>query len=119
MKINWSTKEVGNLSPQTVGIFGLSCSSLGAIVLALSFTAGDGRQTSIISGIDYHIALISDIGFKIGFYLIILGFVFQIIEKIYEDKMQSISFDLLIITFLLSVPVYIFCIAIIANFLFI
>jgi len=115
----WPTKKLSEFQPRSIGIVGLICTSLGAIISVLSFTAGDGRQTSPISGIDYHVALISNIGFKIGFYFMILGFVFQIIERIYEGKQENIKLNLLVTTFLLSVAIYLVGINFIARFLFI
>lgn len=74
------------MKSKTIGILGLAFCSLGAVLSAISFTAGDGRVTSEFSGFDYHIPLMSDYGFKIGLFLLILGFLFQIVEKINEPE---------------------------------
>lgn len=126
MKNNCQTKKLGRLlnniqnwlTPKVVGVFGLSLNAFGSIILAISLTAGDGRQTSVVSGIDYHLALISDIGFKIGFYFLLFGFILQITEKIHI-KEQKIKLELLLTTILLSLIGYIYCINIITRILFI
>lgn len=113
--IEWIGKGV---SSKIIGIFGLILSSLGAVISVLSFIAGDGRQTSSISGIDYHIALISDTGFKAGFFLLILGFVMQITEKAQAEVRKNISIVFVMTICLLSILVYFLGVNILSKLLF-
>src|SRR3989338_5827322 len=129
--MTWPTKKLGEVcqkfkryttngvDPRIVGVSGLVLGSLGSIISVLSLTAGDGRQTSNFSGVDYHVALISDVGFKTGFYFLILGFVLQIIEKTHKSKNRNIESSSLLTIFLLSLVLYLFGINIISRFLFI
>lgn len=128
--MTWKTKKLGEVyqetkkffdgdkDPRIIGVLGLLTGSFGAIISALSLTAGDGNQTSIVSGIDYHIALISDIGFKIGFFFLILGFVLQVIEKIHEIKRKSVKIRLLVLIFIPVVFLYSFGVNMISRILF-
>lgn len=87
-KNNWNkklesiTKNTFLFEPKNIGILGLFINSFGAIISTLSLTASDGRVSGSIIGFEYHIAVISDYGFKTGLYLLILGFLFQILEKL-------------------------------------
>ena len=131
MLTNYPTKKLGEVfqefknitrngaSPRLVGVWGLVLSSIGSIISVLSLTAGNGRQTSTFSGIDYHVALISDMGFKTGFFFLIFGFVLQITEKTYGIKNEKIESNILFTIFLVSLALYLFGVNIASRFLFI
>lgn len=69
-----------------IGIWGLVINSLGVLISAVSFREDPNVYTpSLRSGIQYHPALVSSIGFKLGLFLIILGFVFQIYGKVMKE----------------------------------
>lgn len=83
-------KQAMKNSSNKICIWGLSISFIGAIITAVSFAPGDGRQTSRILGIDYHLAIMNDYSFKIGLYLLILGFSFQVFGKSSFKKISII-----------------------------
>jgi len=85
-------------------MFGLVMNVVGATILAISLTAGDGRQTSPTTGIDYHVALISDWGFKLGLYLFLFGFACQILEKKHDGEI--INFKEMLLTFPVTLIAY-------------
>ncbi len=100
---------------KNLSIIGLIISSLGAFISSLSFTEYLGSSiTSNQTGIKYHPAFISSYGFKIGLFIMIWGFAFQIAEKLY--KKETIPYKDFLITFL-SIAVIFFVLAIILNFI--
>ncbi|MEW6617637.1 MAG: hypothetical protein AB1333_04455 [Patescibacteria group bacterium] len=114
---NEKTKTNTGIEARKIGILGLVLNSFGAIISAMSFIGGDGRITSEISGIDYRIAHISELGFQIGLFFMIFGFVLQIIEKI--NRKNEVSIGVIIFSFITTALIYITGITIIPRILFI
>ena len=74
------------MEKRVVGILGLMISSVGALFSAISITEYAGTSISTSSGMQDHPAFISHYGFLLGLYLMILGFSFQILEKIHAEN---------------------------------
>ena len=103
---------------EKVGIIGLLISSFGALVSALSFAENSGGYVkSSFSGIQYHIAIVSSYGFKIGLFLMILGFLFQILEKVYKENLE-ISSSTLIAVVLMAMSLFVILIILSNHLLF-
>ena len=92
-----------SMKTKYISILGLVINSIGALISVLSLTTSDGNVTSQ-SGIEYHIAVISDIGFRVGLYLLILGFLFQILEKL--SKEESVPYPAIILIVISSLSLY-------------
>ena len=101
-----------------LGLFGLWLNIGGALMSAVSIKEYQGAYTkSLVSGIQYHYALISSIGVKIGLFLIILGFVFQIYEKrMKEGEKELLSTTIISFSFVTFI-IYL-VVNVIAVFLF-
>ncbi|GEM_PF-5017471 len=102
---------------KTVGILALTAGAIGAYISVLSFTASDGRVVSPSTGFEYHIAVISNYGFKIGLFFLILGFLLQILEKIHNTKNSIILGEIVLVT-TCSLALYIWTIRLFGSFFF-
>ncbi len=114
-KLSENLNRLLYVTPAGAGLVGLCSNTLGAIILAISLTSGDGYQESMRTGIEYHYALVSDIGVKVGIYLFVFGSVLQVIEKINFKKSQKVSLPMIV---LVTVFLYFVSIIILPRLLF-
>lgn len=106
-----------NIKNKYISIIGLISNSIGTFISVLSITAGNGMVISPATGFEYHIALISDYGFKIGLYLLIFGFLLQTSEKIYFEN-KDIKIYQITSIFICTVFFYFLLIKLLNQFLF-
>lgn len=105
------------MNRKQIGTWGLVINSLGVLISAVSIRESDGYTESLRSGVHYHLASISLIGLKLGLFLIILGFVFQIYERGMKDGKKE-STPTMIITYSFVTFIIYLLINFIALFLF-
>ena len=105
------------MTKKQIGTLGLVINSIGVLVSAVSIRESDGYTESLRSGIQYHLASISSIGLKLGLFLIILGFVFQIYERGIKDGAKELTSTAVITYSFVTLLIYLL-INFIAVFLF-
>jgi hypothetical protein len=106
------------MSKDRIGITGLALSALGALISSVSLVQYQGSfVTSLQSGIQYHPAFISSVGFNIGLFLLILGFVLQIRERTMQ-KTDIIPYSEITIYILLTLLIFVMLNLVVQRFLF-
>lgn len=77
------------ISGPEIGFLGLIINSVGALLLSVSIMGASGLTTGHTEGSEYKIAIVNDWGTEVGLKLIILGFIFQILEKCFGKNAFS------------------------------